>query len=111
MARLDELGILGEISLEDRRNFTVRAHYVYGVSPGLSFGLLRRKLAGFTEGASVGAALGVLLWGAGWSGWLPLVGAHSPPWKQNTPRALLPVLYHAFFGVVWGTTRRLPLRV
>jgi hypothetical protein len=46
----------------------------------------------------VGAARGVLSWGAGWAGWLPLAGVHPAPWTQKTPRALLPVLDHAAYG-------------
>ena len=111
VTRLEELGILGGISQKGRRAFTVLAHYAYGVSAGLCFGLLRRRPAGFTEEASVGAALGVLSWGAGWSSWLPLAGVHSPPWKQDTPRVLLPILDHAFFGAVWGMAHRMLPRV
>lgn len=107
VARLDELGLLGGISSRERRVLTVLAHYVYGVSTGLCLGLLRRRRGGAVEEASVGAALGVLSWGAGWSSWLPLAGVHSPPWKRDTPRALLPIVDHAFFGLVWALTRRL----
>ena len=39
--------------------------------------------------------MGVLVWGAGWSTWLPLTGVHSPPWEQRSARSMLPVIDHA----------------
>lgn len=105
--RLRELGILDGSSPGDRRALTVGAHLLYGVGMGAAFGLLRRERGGPAEEAAAGSALGVLSWGAGWASWLPLAGVHSPPWKQRTPKVLLPVLDHAFFGAVWGITYRL----
>ncbi len=54
------------------------------------------------EEAAVGAALGLLVWGAGWASWLPLAGVHRAPWSERTPKVLLPVLDHAVFGAAWG---------
>jgi hypothetical protein len=65
-------------------------------------GLLRRKRGKSSEEAAVGSALGILAWSAGWSSWLPLTGAHEPPWKGRSPKVLLPVLDHAAFGATWG---------
>ena len=56
--------------------------------------------------SSVGSALGILAWGAGWASWLPLTGVHKAPWTQRTPRVLLPVIDHAVFGAVWGLLYR-----
>ena len=68
----------------------------------MSFGLLRRERGGPGEEASVGSALGVLSWGAGWASWLPLTGVHKAPWTQKTPKVLLPMIDHAVFGAAWG---------
>ena len=78
------------------------AHAGYGVGIGVALGLLRRDSGGKNVEAAVGSALGVLAWGAGWASWLPLTGVHSPPWKQQTPKVLLPVIDHAVFGAAWG---------
>ena len=40
---------------------------------------LRGDREGPVSEAAVGATLGVLSWGAGWAGWLPLAGVHPPP--------------------------------
>ena len=65
-------------------------------------GLLRRKRGRATEEAAVGSALGILAWSAGWASWLPLTGAHEPPWMGRSPKVLLPVVDHAAFGAAWG---------
>ncbi len=104
--RLEELGLMEGWSPEVRRALTVAAHLAYGAGTGTVFGLLRSRRGGAAEEAAVGAALGLLAWGAGWSSWLPLAGVHEPPWEQETPRVLLPVLDHAFFGAAWALIYR-----
>jgi hypothetical protein len=115
--RAEELGLVENWSSGARGALMVAAHFAYGTGVGAVFGALRREyeepesetaaeLRGdrddaLTE-AAVGATLGVLFWGAGWAGWLPIVGVHPAPWTQKTPRALLPILDHAVFGAAWG---------
>jgi hypothetical protein len=100
--RLEELGLVEGWSPRALRFLTVAAHIAYGVGTGTAFGLLRRHRGGAAQEAAVGSALGVLAWGAGWSSWLPLTGVHSPPWEQQSPKVLLPVLDHAVYGAAWG---------
>jgi hypothetical protein len=115
--RLEELGLLEGFSPRARKALTLAAHFLYGTSVGATFGALRRtdeepesdtaaELQGNRDDAvteaAVGATLGVLSWGAGWAGLLPIVGVHPAPWTQKTPRALLPVLDHAVYGAAWG---------
>jgi hypothetical protein len=116
--RAEELGLLERFSPGAKRALVVVAHFLYGTAAGTVFGMLRSgeyeepesdtaaELQGNRDDvpteAAVGAALGVLSWGAGWAVWLPIVGVHPAPWTQRTPRALLPVLDHAVFGAAWG---------
>ena len=104
--RLEELRVLDGLSPEARRVLAAVAHLAYGVGTGTALGLLRREHGETVEEASVGSALGVLAWGAGWSSWLPLAGVHQPPWEQQSPKVLLPVLDHAVFGATWGVIYR-----
>ncbi|MDQ3841385.1 MAG: hypothetical protein M3262_02380 [Actinomycetota bacterium] len=104
--RLEELGVVEEWSPEARRVLTVLAHLAYGVGTGMALGLLRRRRGGVTEETAVGSALGVLVWGAGWASWLPLTGVHRPPWKQQDPKVLLPIVDHVVFGAAWGLLYR-----
>ncbi len=103
--RLEELGLLDGWTRERRRVLMIAAHYGYGVGAGTAFGLLRRQERGelLTE-VAVGAALGVLSWGAGWTTWLPLLGTEDAPWDAKTAEVVLPVLDHAVFGAFWGAT-------
>jgi hypothetical protein len=115
--RARELGLLDRFSPGARRVLTIVAHFAYGAAIGAAFGALRRtveepesdtaaELQGDRDDAvtevAVGAALGVLSWGASWAALLPVVGVHPAPWTQKTPRALLPVLDHAVYGAAWG---------
>jgi hypothetical protein len=58
------------------------------------------------EETAVGAALGLLAWGANWTVLLPSTGVHLPPWKEQTPKVLLPILDHAVYGAAWGFLNR-----
>ncbi|MDP8951863.1 MAG: hypothetical protein M3N18_06450 [Actinomycetota bacterium] len=100
--RIEELGLVGDLSPGSRRALTVAAHLAYGVGAGTALGLLRRETGRPAEEAAVGSVLGLLIWGVGWSSWLPLAGVHQAPWTQRTPKVLLPVLDHAVFGATWG---------
>lgn len=100
--RLEELELVDEWTATERRLLAVAAHFAYGIGIGAVLGLLRREKGDAAEEVGVGSALGILAWGAGWASWLPLTGVHRPPWMQRTPRVLLPVIDHAFYGAVWG---------
>ena len=100
--RVEELGLVGDLSPWGHRLLSVVAHFAYGTGTGVVFGLLRRERGGAAQEAAVGSALGILAWGAGWATWLPLTGVHKAPWTQRTPRVLLPVIDHAVFGAAWG---------
>ncbi|MGH3144929.1 MAG: hypothetical protein ACRDTR_03915, partial [Rubrobacter sp.] len=100
--RLEELGFLDGWSPGSRRLLTVAAHLAYGVGTGSALGVLRRRKEGPAQEAAVGAALGILAWGASWTSILPLIGAHRPPWEQRSAKVLLPVVDHAIYGAVWG---------
>jgi hypothetical protein len=100
--RAEELGLVENWSPRALRLLTVAAHIAYGVGAGTALGLLRRERGGAAQEAAVGSAMGILVWGAGWSSWLPLTGVHSPPWEQQSPKVLLPVLDHAVYGAAWG---------
>ena len=100
--RVEELASAEGFSPGAHRVLSVAAHCAYGVGAGAVLGLLRRETGEPAEEAAVGSALGVLVWGAGWASWLPLTGVHSPPWRQWTPKVLLPVLDHVVFGATWG---------
>lgn len=65
MDRIEEVGSVEGFSPVAHRALSVAAHCAYGVGAGAILGLLRRERGGTAEEAAVGAALGVLVWGAG----------------------------------------------
>jgi hypothetical protein len=102
VSRLEELGLVDDWSPGARRVLVAAAHISYGVGIGAVMGLLRRESGSKVGEVAAGTALGLLAWGAGWAAWLPLTGVDLPPWKEPTPKVLLPVLDHAVFGAAWG---------
>jgi len=106
IGRLEELGLLKSWSPAARRALTAAAHLAYGTGIGTSLGLLRREQGDLAEEVMVGSALGILAWGVNWSSVLPLTGVHRPPWRERTPKVLLPVLDHVVYGAVWGLMYR-----
>jgi hypothetical protein len=102
VSRLEELGLVDDWSPGARHTLIAVAHLSYGVGVGTVMGLLRREGGSKVGEAAAGTALGLLAWGAGWATWLPLTGVDLPPWKEPTPKVLLPVLDHAVFGAAWG---------
>jgi hypothetical protein len=99
--RMEQADIVKDRPLA-KRALAVAAHLGYGTGAGTAFGALRREREGPATELAVGATLGVLLWGCGWAGWLPILGVGNAPWSYRTPSALLPVLDHAVVGAVWG---------
>ena len=85
-----------------KRALALAAHLAYGAGAGAAFGTLRREPEDAGTELAVGAALGVLLWGVGWAGWLPILGADRAPWSYQNPKVLLPILDHAVYGAAWG---------
>ena len=85
-----------------KRALALAAHIAYGTVAGATLGALRREPDDAGTELAVGAALGVLLWGVGWAGWLPILGADRAPWTYHSPKVLLPILDHAVYGAAWG---------
>lgn len=104
--RLTDTGLASEWPPTAKRLLTMGAHVGYGIGAGTAFGALRVEKDDYATEAAVGASLGVLIWGIGWAGWLPLLGVHQAPWSQSTPKVLLPILDHAVFGAVWGISNK-----
>ncbi len=105
--RLQEISPIKDLPPSALRALSLAAHLAYGTAAGAMFGMVRSRRDRKSTEVSVGVALGVLVWGVGWAGWLPVLGAQRAPWNQRTPRvALLPIADHAVFGGAWALTRR-----
>ena len=99
--RLEQADIVADRPVA-KRALALAAHIAYGTGAGAALGALRRGPDDAVTEIAVGAALGVLLWGVGWAGWLPILGADRAPWSYHNPKVLLPILDHAVYGAAWG---------
>ena len=68
---------------------------------GTTFGALYAASRPETRNLLVeGSALGLIVWGAGYLGWLPATGLMPPVTKQEPEQIAGPVLSHIIFGIV-----------
>jgi hypothetical protein len=73
-------------------------HGAYGAAAGAGYALGRGRRAS----AASGAVFGVLLWAAGYEGWVPVLGVLPPAHRDDRGRVLAMVLGHATYGAVLG---------
>ena len=82
----------------------VASHLLYGAAAGACYGLVQGK---FDLPAPVtGPAFGLLLWAAGYVGWLPAAGVLPQPWRQHPGAAITPVAAHLVYGLALGIVER-----
>ena len=74
------------------------AHLSYGASCGAVFALLTRRHS--AAGPRLGVGYGLLLWLAGYGGWVPAIGAVPPPNRDRPGRQLTLVAGHVVYGAV-----------
>jgi hypothetical protein len=75
------------------------SHFAYGAAAGSLFAVLPGTRGG---SAARGVVYGVLLWAAGYEGWVPLAGVLPPAHRDQRGRAITMLLGHAIFGsVLW----------
>jgi hypothetical protein len=75
------------------------AHLGYGASMGALYGLLRPHLRELPP-AAAGAAWGLLVWTAGYQGWMPAAGVRPRTTDQPPTKWPVPIGNHVVFGVV-----------
>lgn len=102
---------LGGTPLPERDvdGLAVAAHVGYGASAGSVFGVLRprsRRRALVAEGMGYG----LVLWAAGYEGWLPALDILPPAHRDRRGRALTMfaghIVYGATLGWVYGAVQR-----
>ena len=90
----------GPVEPADRVAAAVGSHLLYGAAAGAFYGLIQDELR--LPPAVAGPAYGVLLWAAGYLGWMPAAGVLPQPWRQHAGDALVPVLAHLAYGLGLG---------
>lgn len=89
---------------EERTAAAVAAHLLYGGAAGAVYGTIAAKLS--APPPASGVAYGLVLWAAGYLGWLPAAGVLPPPWRQRPGGALTPLVAHAVYGLALGLVTR-----
>lgn len=81
----------------ERQGVTLGTHFGYGAASGTVYGLTfsRLPLPAFLKGA----IFGVLLWAAGYLGWIPAMDLLPSATKAPPQRSLLMIGAHLVFGI------------
>lgn len=82
------------------RPLAVLAHIGYGAAAGSAFALLPRR----ARRPAGGLLFGLLLWAAGYEGWVPAIGALPPAHRDRRDRVLTMIAAHAMYGTVLSRT-------
>jgi uncharacterized membrane protein YagU involved in acid resistance len=90
----------GPVEPDERFAAAVGSHLLYGAAAGVVYSLTQDELELPTAVAA--PAYGLLLWVAGYVGWMPALGILPRPWRQRTGDALVPVVAHLVFALGLG---------
>ena len=96
----------GEARIEqgEREGLAVGSHLLYGAAAGAVYGLVQDELA--LPAVAAGTAYGLVLWAAGYLGWMPAAGVLPRPWRQHPGDALVPVAAHVVYGLALAAVER-----
>jgi NAD(P)-dependent dehydrogenase (short-subunit alcohol dehydrogenase family) len=78
------------------------AHFGFGASLGLVYGLLPQR----GRSPAAGLAFGLGAWAVNYAGWLPMVGLMPPPSRDRLLRPSTMIAAHLVFGKVLASTHR-----
>lgn len=94
------LGLDQHMDEPDQRWAALACHFAYGSAAGAVYSSIMPPLR--IPPATRGAAFGVLLWAAGYLGWLPAMGILEPDTRRPRRRAAIMVLSHLVWGAFAG---------
>jgi uncharacterized membrane protein YagU involved in acid resistance len=75
---LDKLGLRDYLSPPAFEASWMALHFAYGTTSGAAYALALKAMGG-ERPFLTGPAFGMVLWAAGYCGWLPLTGLYPPP--------------------------------
>jgi len=93
-----DAGVQDELSETSRSALTLVSHFAYGAACGGVYGAAVDRVPG--PAALKGAAMGLLVWGASYLGWLPAAGVLTPATEHPGRRNSLMIAAHLVWGVV-----------
>ena len=96
---LNKLGLRDYLSPPAFEANWMALHFGYGTVSGVPFALVRKALGG-ERPFLAGAAFGMVLWAAGYCGWLPLTGLYPPPTRLPRRKVVAELIgTHLVYGV------------
>jgi hypothetical protein len=77
-------------------------HWTYGMFWPTVLGFATKKLAFDTLGKTIlaGSALGAVVWGAGYAGWLPATGLTAKLRQERVSQAFSGLFSHVLYGII-----------
>ncbi len=92
------LGVERELPRFVNRTGAMLFHMAYGTAAGILYAAIRGRRRDSSTLVQ-GGLLGMIVYAAGYAGWLPLVHLTRPPWKQPFPGIAGEALRHLTYGV------------
>ena len=81
-------------------------HFGYGTVSGMAYALVQKAIGG-ERPFLAGAAFGMVLWAAGYCGWLPLMGFYPPPTRLPKRKVAAELMgTHLVYGVSTAQAHR-----
>ncbi len=96
------IGLWQRTSKREHAVLALFAHFGYGVAAGALYAPLALRLR-FPALLS-GIAYGIVVWAAGYMGWLPTLGIVRPPPQQPGSQHVQLIVSHLIWGAVLGLT-------
>jgi len=98
---LSKLGLKKFFHREHRKTAALLAHYGFGAAAGALLGATAAKSTSIPKPVA-GAAIGILVWGASYLGWLPAVNLRENSADEPAERNLQVIAAHLVWGAVAG---------
>jgi uncharacterized membrane protein YagU involved in acid resistance len=103
---LDKLGLRDYLSPPAFEASWVTLHFGYGSVSGVAYALVRKAIGG-ERPFLTGAAFGMVLWAAGYCGWLPLTGLYPPPTRLPKRKVVAELMgTHLVYGMSTALAHR-----
>ena len=103
-----KVGAAEYLGPRERQALTLVGHFAFGATAATPFCLMASP--NVTRSAVRGAAFGLGVWAASYSGWVPLAGILPPPWRKPMRRSLVTVGSHLLWGAAMGAAAGVLLR-
>lgn len=103
---LNKLGIRDYLSPPAFEASWMALHLGYGIVSGVAYAFVQKAIGG-ERPFLAGAAFGMVLWAAGYCGWLPLMGLYPPPTRLSKRKVAAELIgTHLVYGVSTAQAHR-----